>query len=80
VTAVDAGLRPATEGKEYRIRAREGRSAITVGGIRSTGLSAALGIARHVAGLARDLGHAWEPPREPAWPRVPSISEAGERD
>lgn len=80
VTAVYAGLRPATEHKDYRIRRHEGRQAVTVGGIRSTGLSAALGIARHVAELLQGAGEAWTPPAAPAWPRVPNISEARPRD
>ena len=52
VTAIYAGLRPATERKDYCITAHEGLSCITVGGIRSTGLSGALGIAQHVERLA----------------------------
>jgi glycerol-3-phosphate dehydrogenase len=80
VTAVYAGLRPATEEKDYRIRLHEGRNWITVGGIRSTGLSSALGTAAHVARLAAGDGHAWEPPAEVIWPKVPNISTAGPRD
>lgn len=77
VTAFYAGLRPATEFKDYRIRAHEGQSAITVGGIRSTGLSAALGIAQHVEELA---ALALAPPADPVWPEVSNISEALPRD
>ncbi|MCC7320774.1 MAG: NAD(P)/FAD-dependent oxidoreductase [Rubellimicrobium sp.] len=77
VTAAYAGLRPATESKEYRIRAHEGAGVITVGGIRSTGLSAALGIARHVEGLA---GLALTPPARVIWPEVPNISDYFPRD
>jgi glycerol-3-phosphate dehydrogenase len=77
VTAVYAGLRPATEHKDYRIRLHEGRAYVTVGGIRSTGLSAALGIARHVAGL---VAGGWAPPAAPAWPRVPNLTEGAPRD
>ena len=51
VTAIYAGLRPATERKDYIIEALQTQNWITVGGIRSTGLTAALGIARHVATL-----------------------------
>ena len=47
-TAVYAGLRPASEYKDYQISLECDRNWITVGGIRSTGLSGALGIARHV--------------------------------
>jgi glycerol-3-phosphate dehydrogenase len=42
VTALYAGLRPATEFKDYQIRAERECNYVTVGGIRSTGLSAAL--------------------------------------
>ncbi|MBW7861529.1 MAG: NAD(P)/FAD-dependent oxidoreductase [Rhodocyclaceae bacterium] len=77
ITAFYAGLRPATEFKEYRVKAHEGLAAITVGGIRSTGLSAALGIARHVEALA---GLALTPLPDPVWPQVSNISEALPRD
>ena len=61
VTATYAGLRPATEQKDYRIHAEPARNWITVGGIRSTGLSAALGIARHVFAHYRQMGHSHAP-------------------
>ncbi|MDQ2083232.1 NAD(P)/FAD-dependent oxidoreductase [Xanthobacteraceae bacterium Astr-EGSB] len=51
VTAVYAGLRPATEKKEYRVIHRAEHNAITLGGIRSTGLSSALGLAQHALKL-----------------------------
>ncbi|MEU6485795.1 NAD(P)/FAD-dependent oxidoreductase [Streptomyces sp. NPDC046887] len=56
VTAVYAGLRAATGQEDYRITAHPGRRYVTVGGIRSTGLTASLAIARHVAGLLADSG------------------------
>lgn len=77
VTAIYAGLRPATEFKDYCIRAHEGKSYISVGGIRSTGLSSALGIAIHVERLA-GLAHA--PAATPMWPQMPNISEYFPRD
>jgi glycerol-3-phosphate dehydrogenase len=46
-----AGMRPATDRPEYRIVERLDSGWLTVAGIRSTGLSAALGVAEHVAGL-----------------------------
>jgi len=46
VTAVYAGLRPATEQKNYRIRHEADRNWLTIGGIRSTGMTAALGLAQ----------------------------------
>ncbi|TQJ57125.1 FAD-dependent oxidoreductase [Streptomyces sp. NBC_00080] len=51
VTAVYAGLRAATEHDDYRITVHPGRAGVTVGGIRSTGLTASLAIAAHVVGL-----------------------------
>lgn len=77
VTAVYAGLRPATEEKHYRIRTDLAPDYICVGGIRSTGLSAALGIAAHVVRLAgRDRGAL----PDPVWPQMPNISVDGPRD
>jgi glycerol-3-phosphate dehydrogenase len=77
VTAVYAGLRPATEEKHYRIRTDLADGYICVGGIRSTGLSAALGIAAHVVRLAGQ--GATELP-DPVWPAIPNISTEGLRD
>lgn len=56
VTAVYAGLRAATEHADYCIQAHPEQRYVTVGGIRSTGLTAALAIAEHVLGLLADLG------------------------
>jgi glycerol-3-phosphate dehydrogenase len=80
VTAVYAGLRPATEFKDYCIRHHAAQGYVTVGGIRSTGLSSALGTAAHVFRLTEAAGHGFAPPRELHWPSVPNISEAGPRD
>lgn len=77
VTAVYAGLRPATEEKHYRIRTDLAPGYICVGGIRSTGLSAALGIAAHVVRLA---GRGDTPIADPVWPQMPNISVDGARD
>ena len=79
VTAIYAGLRPATEHKDYQIRHHAERAYVTVGGIRSTGLSGALGIASHVARLTKDA-QGYTAPAEVHWPRVPNISEAAPRD
>jgi glycerol-3-phosphate dehydrogenase len=51
VTAVYAGLRPATEQQDYMIEAQPKENWITVAGIRSTGLTASLGIAQLVQKL-----------------------------
>ncbi|XP_013407595.1 uncharacterized protein LOC106171696 [Lingula anatina] len=51
-----AGLRPATASQDYHIYGNVHRQWITVGGIRSTGLSASQAIARHVGSiLSTDL-------------------------
>lgn len=80
VSAAYAGLRPATETKDYRITAHGSRAYIAVGGIRSTGLSSALGIAQHVVGLARGTVAGSRPRVKPSWPTVAMLAEAGERD
>jgi glycerol-3-phosphate dehydrogenase len=80
VTAVYAGLRPATEHKDYRIRYHEGRNYVTVGGIRSTGLSSALGTAAHVARLVAGEGLTFRATPDVRWPKVPNISTAAPRD
>ncbi|GHJ42073.1 FAD-dependent oxidoreductase [Streptomyces sp. TS71-3] len=56
VTAVYAGLRAATGQDDYRIRAHPEQRAVTAGGIRSTGLTASMGIAAHVTGLLAEVG------------------------
>jgi glycerol-3-phosphate dehydrogenase len=80
VTATYAGLRAATEHPDYQIRVDAARRYACVAGIRSTGLSASLGIAEYVAGL---LGEAGLPLRPSAsgvcLPRMPYIGEAGLR-
>jgi glycerol-3-phosphate dehydrogenase len=83
VTATYAGLRPATELKEYRICPYPEKQWITVGGIRSTGLTAALGIASHLETLY--LQHfavlfALVPPATLEWPTMPMLSDYAPRD
>lgn len=80
ITACYAGLRPATETKAYRVSARSNRNWISVGGIRSTGLSAALGIARHVLGLYFEGGGTMAPVETPVIPVVPNLAEHLPRD
>lgn len=78
VNAVYAGLRPATQFKDYQIEALPDRHWITVAGIRSTGLTGALGIAQHVAELYQQHfgGGVMS---EPIWTPVPNICEYRER-
>ena len=80
VTATYAGIRPATERPEYRIIENPDRNWITLGGIRSTGLTAALGIARHVHGLLANQGAEFETIENPSIPRVPNLAEHLPRD
>jgi len=82
VTATYAGLRPATQFKDYQIGAEPGKNWIGVNGIRSTGLTAALGIAAFVENLCSetypdiaDFG----PAPAPEWPVMPVLAEHGER-
>ena len=80
INASYAGLRPASDRKDYRIRNEASRHWLTLGGIRSTGLTAALGLASHAAEL---LGYAtWSspPPTETVWTPVPNLAEHLPRD
>jgi glycerol-3-phosphate dehydrogenase len=56
VTATYAGLRAATEKGDYQIHLDASQRYVCVGGIRSTGLSASLGIAEYVAELLEEAG------------------------
>nr|WP_202538454.1 FAD-dependent oxidoreductase [Streptomyces sp. SID8379] len=77
IVAVHAGLRAATGHDDYRIDARPGRHYVTVGGIRSTGLTASMGIAAYVADLLADSGcAALGTPRELPPVTVPNLGEA----
>ena len=76
VNAIYAGLRPATEHKDYVIEALPQQNWITVGGIRSTGLTGSLGIAQHVEQLyAQHFGVLPKPPPAPVWTPVPMLAE-----
>jgi glycerol-3-phosphate dehydrogenase len=79
VTASYAGLRAATEHRDYQIRVDDKLRYACAGGIRSTGLSASLGIAEH---LVSQLGAAGLKltARDTAGPPVmPYIGQAGPR-
>jgi glycerol-3-phosphate dehydrogenase len=80
VTAIYAGLRPASELKPYRIHIRPERRYVAAGGIRSTGLTGALGIAAHVFGLYREAGNRHTALADPLWPQVPNLAEHVARD
>ncbi|MFF4503142.1 FAD-dependent oxidoreductase [Streptomyces sp. NPDC001401] len=76
ITAVYAGLRAATEHDDYRITAHPDQSYVTVGGIRSTGLTASLAIAAHVTGLLAHNGLELGPARALEPVRMPNLGEA----
>lgn len=75
VTTAYAGLRPASQFKDYQIEALHNRGWITVAGIRSTGLSGALGIAQHVGELYVEHFARHTPVPAPLPVRVPNLAE-----
>lgn len=80
ITAVYAGLRPATEEKHYRIRHEPDLNWLSIGGIRSTGMTASLGLAQHAVRLL--LGEGGLPSDLTATPAepVPNLAEHRTRD
>jgi Predicted dehydrogenase len=76
VTATYAGLRAATEHSDYQIALHADQRYICVGGIRSTGISASLGIAEYVADLLKEGGV--ELKRKPEFKtiKIPNIGES----
>jgi len=77
VTAAYAGLRAATEHRDYQIRCHRDLHYLTVGGIRSTGLTASPAIADHVAGLLAEAGARWSAPATTSSPpRMPPLGES----
>ena len=80
VTGIYAGIRPATESSDYEIQLIGERQYLCVGGIRSTGLSAALGIARLASRTMFGNQSSLHETAGIQWPTVPQISESGERD
>ena len=56
VTATYSGLRAATEHSDYQIEMHAEQKYLCVGGIRSTGISGAMGIAEYAVELLRDAG------------------------
>jgi glycerol-3-phosphate dehydrogenase len=79
VTAVYAGLRAATEFKDYQILAHPDERYLCVGGIRSTGVSASLGIAEYVRDLLADARLALQPKPDRQRVQMPYLGEVGPR-
>ena len=79
VTATYAGLRAATEHSDFQIALHVDQSYICVGGIRSTGISACLGIAEYVADLLKEAGVALKRKADFKTIEMPTIGEAFQR-
>jgi glycerol-3-phosphate dehydrogenase len=80
VTATYAGLRAATEHRDYQIRVDPGLRYACAAGIRSTGLSASLGIAECVVDQMAGAGLPLKERDDPAGPpAMPYIGQAGLR-
>ncbi len=80
VNATYAGIRPATEKSEYRVRHLSEQNWITLGGIRSTGLTASLGVAQHVQKLLAEQSVSFKKLAAPLAHPVPNIAEHLPRD
>ena len=76
VTAIYSGLRAATEHSDYQIELHPEQKYICVGGIRSTGISASLGIAEYVADLLKEGGVELRHKPEIKTIKMPNIGEA----
>lgn len=76
VTAVYAGIRAAAGQGDYQISGHPGERYVCVGGIRSTGLTAAMGIAEYVCGLLADAGLPLATRYDFPPPSMPNIGEA----
>jgi glycerol-3-phosphate dehydrogenase len=79
VTAAFAALRPATEHRDYLLKADHEQSWVTVGGIRSTGLSASLGLGDWAANAGSAiLGTPRPAPADDDldWPVMPPLAES----
>ena len=80
ITATYAGIRSATENKDYQIEWQHDLNYCCVGGIRSTGLSASLGIASFVFRQYSDSGNQHAAPENLSWPKPAAIAESMQRD
>ena len=74
MTAAYAGLRAASEHQDYRVRRHE-ENYVCVGGIRSTGLTSSMALARYVVSLMREAG--FDAPEGAPGP-VPVMAPLGE--
>jgi glycerol-3-phosphate dehydrogenase len=76
VTATYAGLRAATEHRDYQIRLHGDQRYVSIGGIRSTGLTSSMAVAEHVADLLAGAGATWSAaPVDVPTPHMPPLGE-----
>ncbi|MCP4382231.1 MAG: NAD(P)/FAD-dependent oxidoreductase [Hyphomicrobiales bacterium] len=80
VTATYAGLRPATQESDYQLKKHAGLNLLTLGGIRSTGLSAALGLGEYAAQIVCEILDGLTEISAPAITPVPNIAEHRKRN
>ncbi|HEY9152195.1 MAG TPA: FAD-dependent oxidoreductase [Anaerolineales bacterium] len=76
VTATYSGLRAATEHSDYQIEMNAAQRYLCVGGIRSTGISASLGIAEYAAELLCGAGLELKLKNDFKFVKMPSIGQA----
>jgi glycerol-3-phosphate dehydrogenase len=76
VTATYSGLRAATEHSDYQIEMDAALRYLCLGGIRSTGISGAMGIAEYGVELLRDAGLELKPKPEFKTVRLPTIGQS----
>jgi glycerol-3-phosphate dehydrogenase len=76
VTAIYAGMRAATEHRDYQIRIHPQQRYVSVAGIRSTGLTSSLAVAAYVTDLLDGVGAVWSGP--PVRTEVPTMPPLGE--
>ena len=79
ITATYAGVRAATEHRDYQIGVDGRRRYARVAGIRSTGLTASLAIAEHVVQQMETEGLELRARKQAPPPRMPFIGDAGVR-
>ena len=79
VTATYSGLRAATEHSDYQIEMHAQQGYLCVGGIRSTGISAAMGIAEYAVTLLSAAGLELKLKADHKQMKMPAIGQADER-
>ena len=79
ITAVYAGLRPATDNPDFRLAVRLDDHTVCVGGIRSTGLTASMALAEWVASGLENAGVDVRERNDAVGVRMPDLGETHSR-